>query len=234
MPYKRRFKRKPRKRTYSRKKKYVTPISRQMGLGTSHIAKLRYCDEISLNAAANGIDKAVFLANGLFAPRVAGGGHQPYGFDQLCPTLYDHFTVIGSTIKVQWVRASADTSVIPGWCGVLLSDNGITSTASSNVHHLLESYNAGSVQAVGWVGAPSGSSVMPQTRKSFSAKKFFKKPNIIGSSQYQGTYTADPTEKAYYEVYCGAMSGLDPGAIDALVTIEYIAVFTEPKRMAQS
>lgn len=231
--YSRRRPRRTTKRSYTKKRKYVTPVSKQLGLGTSHIAKLKYCEEITINPATAGIAVNVFRANDLFDPNLTGTGHQPYGFDNLCPGLYDHFTVIGSKIKVQ-IHQNATNSVVPAWCGILLSDNGTTAAASSNVEHLLESYGCGSVLPAGLVGAPNGAMVETKLFKNFSAKKYFKKSSIVGAADYRGDSATSPNESAYFEVFAASMNSNDPGAIDMLVTIEYIAVFTEPKRVAQS
>lgn len=224
------------KRSYRRKRrkffKKRKPISRQLGLGTSHTARLRYCAEINLNPVSGGMASHVFRANDLFDPDVTSVGHQPYGFDQLM-ALFNHFTVIGSTCKVQQYNSST-TSVNPAWLGIMLTDDGTRVSTSVDVNHLLESYGAGNVIGVGWVGAPNGSSIENKVFKSFSAKKFFKKNAIIGSADYRGDSSASPNEAAYYEVYCAAIGSNDPGLIQLLVTIEYIAVFTEPKRVVQS
>lgn len=221
-----------RRRVY-RKRKFIMPVSKQLGLGTSHIAKLKYVEEIQLNPTIGGIASYVFRANDLYDPDVTGAGHQPYGFDTLCPTIYNHFTVIGAKIKVQWHNSST-SSTNPAWCGILLSDDGTTATTSSNVNHLIESYGAGSVLPVGLVGAPNSHSVQTVLYRNFSAKKFFKKAAIVGASNYMGDATSSPTDLAYFEIYAASMGSNDPGLLNALVTIEYIAVFTEANRLAQS
>lgn len=234
MAYRKKYTRN-KKRTYRRKRartyKKRRTISRNLGLGFSHVAKLRYVNEFSIDAPAAGIASIVMRANDLYQPASSGATHQPYGFDNLT-AMFDRWTVIGSKIKVQW-HTKTTSSVAPAHTGILLSDNGTTASSSANVNHLLESYLTSSVLPVGLVGAPNNSTTEIKMFKNFSAKRFFKNKSV-SNQQFQGSSTASPDERAYFEIFAAAMDSNNPGVLYGLITIDYVAVFTEPKRVLQS
>lgn len=64
-----------------------------------------------------------YRLNSLFAPGVAGG-HQPYGFDQYCPTLYLRYKVWNVTVHLSFYDPSADGI----YCGAVLAPAGTTAT----------------------------------------------------------------------------------------------------------
>lgn len=238
MVYKRKRVTAPRTRRIRRKykgkfkRRYYMPRAARGGFPTFKKSRHRYVQEITLNAAANDIDKYVFRANCMYDPSLTGIGHQPMGFDQHMQ-FYDHFTVIGSRIKVQFVDANTSVSN-PPFFGVLLSDNGTRSTDAADVNSLLEQWGTGRVVQAGRVYGPQMSTYQTAAYKKFSAKRFFHKKAIVGSADYRGSATASPNEQAYFEVFVASAAGLDPGEIKFLVTIDYICVYTERKPIAGS
>lgn len=232
MVYKRRNARKrkytPRKkRNYRRRnRRRLPPIG---GNPSSKLVRFRYTDQFSLNPGIGAISSWVFRANDLFDPNLSGGGHQPYGFDQQM-TYYDHFKVIGSRITIRPV--SWYTSADGGIMGCLLSDDGVSAVGAGNINHLLESRQTG--MNIKYVGTMDYNQQQKSNiiRKSFSHKKFFRQPM---TDKFQGSATASPAEKAYFEVFVAAATATaDPPALAFIVTIDYIAVLTEPKNIAQS
>lgn len=162
-------------------------------------------------------------ANGMYDPEPAVGGHQPLYFDTMTE-IYNHFTVIGSRAKVK-VVAAADTVAPPFKVALFLNDNTVVTPTS--VDGVIEQTNSKWVQL--------GPDNMQATlTKSFSAKRQFGKVNT-SQDGYRGNSGADPTELSYFTV---ALQSTDTatGAFSAYVTVEidYIAVWTELKDIAQS
>jgi hypothetical protein len=203
-----------------------------MGLGVWRRQIFRYCSEITINTGTGIIGSHVFRANDLYDPDYTGTGHQPYGFDSTM-AFFDHFTVTGARIKVQW-HTSSTSSAIPAWCGILLSDSGARATGANSVEHLLESPLTGPVLPVGLVGAPNGESSQVVQYKSFDASRFFHRTNIVGAADYRGSASASPAESAFFEVFACSIYGNDPGTVTALVTVDYDATLTEPAVVSQS
>ncbi len=200
------------------------------GFPNSKMVRLRYCQVFALDPGAGAITSNVFSANGMFDVDVTGAGHQPLGFDQWM-SIYDHYTVVGSKIKVRYLKTTAG-ALIPGIFGVMLDDN-VTLTATTPVQ-IIEGNQPNSRYRL-TTGIEGGNFGQPQVSLSFSAKKFFGTKSIISKAEYKGSSSANPTEGASYQVYYGSVDGSNnPGAATFLVTIEYIAVLTERKFLAQS
>lgn len=220
-------KRNPKRRRRFPKRRFYRTKLPLGGNPRCKMARLRYCEIISLDSVIGGNAQYNFLANDLYDPNSTSTGHQPLGFDQLM-AYYDHFTVIGSKITVR-VTPTSTSGLVPGIMGIVLSDNGSTVSGSSSVTHLLEGRQTG--RNVRWVGDRDRMTTY-QMHKSFSHKKFFCKPSH--GSEYKGSASGSPTEKAYYEVFITSLNGNDPSAYVRTVTIDYIALFSEPKSIAQS
>lgn len=232
--------------TMSGKKKYVptsskrrrvirkTKKSKRRGnlprnfISNKKLCRLVYAETITLNASVGGgATEYNFSANGLYDPNISGTGHQPMGFDQLME-FYDHYTVIGSKIKVIFNPVTSTSVSIPPYVGVRLCDT----TSRINGKAIDE------LREVGVSMTQMGSyqwKYPPTVYQRFSAKKFFSKKAIIGASQFQGSASANPTEDAIYSVFVVAPdTSTDPPTISVQVVIEYIAIFTEPKQLPQS
>jgi hypothetical protein len=190
------------------------------------MVKLRYNDIIALDPGAGTPAIAQYKANGMFDTQLSTGGHQPMGFDQWM-TFYDHFTVVGSKITASLINASDETYTV----AISLVDD----TAIINPTIL-----SGFLERNGtvWkhVGPGTGAGNMKTLSKKFSARKFFGVKDPVAKSEYKGTVTSDPTELAMFNIIVFPFNGVsDVTRITLNVTIEFIAVFTEPiQQLAQS
>lgn len=217
------------------KKRPVYPKRRPMlpmrigGLSKSYKARLRYVEEVTVDPAAGAIASVIFRANDLYDPFYSGTGHQPYGFDQLM-SRYDHFTVIASRCMVQFVGSGSASNAVPGYFLIHLNDG--TITPFSNISHMLESPDNSRVGMGGTVEGLLSGKAENIVSKGFSMKKFFRKK--VGDDDISGTSSASPSEGAYFHVLCASAGGAETGALRLKVTIDYIAVFTEPRILAQS
>ena len=224
---KRVYKRKPRKavKPYRRVRRNFLPIG---GFSNSHLCRLRYVENITFNPTAGTISINVFRANSVFDPNSTGGGHQPSNFDRWAEN-YDRYTVFGSKCTVQPFQTAA-SGVVPGLIVLHVSEDG---SALNGAHA------TGGTQAIleqprlSWSSRSYGANVnggaLTLTRK-FSAKRFFKSKNIVGTSPYSADIAANPTEQAFFEVAVMSVDDTnDPGQIKTRVIIDYVVLFTEPK-----
>ncbi|AXH76423.1 MAG: putative capsid protein [Circoviridae sp.] len=226
----------------------MTVPRNKLGFPQSMRATLRYTDPIAYNL--NSVDAVffqTFLANGMYDPQVALGGHQPRGFDQYMD-LYEKFTVLGSTISVNFVYEGYEGPTVETSTG-FLTQNFVQTTAEPpalspvtvGIHKGTGTPAAGTVsewcekdKQVWKVITPSSGAVTVSARMKCS--DFFGKQALVGSEGYTGNNTQDPVETVKYTVWCGRMSGNNAGLVRlrAYLTIQYDAVFTEPKILQPS
>lgn len=195
----------------------------------SKLVRLKYCDSVTLNPGATGVASHYFAANGLFRPDLTISGHQPRGYDEWM-AVYDHYTVIGSKIRVQAVPLGT-TSINPMYFGILLDDNQLMEDLTGQ--SVIESAQGRSFAITGPSNTLTGGK-HPVQHKRFSAKKFFKKNAIVNADLYRGSTASNPTEHANFGLWAASIAGNDPGSQVFLVEIEYIAVLTERKHIERS
>lgn len=221
----------PKKRQTKRRvtKKPLVRVPRTLTIGgfpSTKMVKLRYVTEIALDPGSASFVVHQFTANGLFSPDLSGG-HQPSNYDKWM-AQYDHYTVIGSKMTAQYVPTGT-INVIPGICGIMLSDNGTRVAGFASLSDLLEQPNnsRSSPLRVGYLTDTKP----PKTVSTFSASKFFGKTKavILGDDAYRGNALANPPDQSYYEVYVYSISGNNPGLSNFIITIDYIAVLSERK-----
>lgn len=219
------------RRAAARKRQYAMglPVG---GFPKSKMIKLRYVEEINLNPTTGNIVTNAFSANGMYDPNITGTGHQPSNYDIWMGTtansgLYDHYCVLGSRITVEYHPTSTN-QVVPAYMGVLLSDTGTRVSTLTGVQDLFEQRLVKRSRADPGLVQISNK---PWVSCNFSARKFFGKSKqaILGDDEYRGVYNANPSDQAYFELYAATIGGNDPGNIHCLVTIEYVAVLSEPR-----
>lgn len=94
----------------------------QLGFPEIKTMKLRYCDRFTLQSALGVITSAEFRATEVYDPRVAMGGHQPMGLDQLLGIYYNYAYVKGAKCTVKFLP-EADGTAVPIACGILCYDS---------------------------------------------------------------------------------------------------------------
>lgn len=78
--------------------------------------KMRYTD--TFVSQTNGVSASwqQYMLNGLWDPLVTGAGHQPRGFDQICPVLYTAYNVTGCKVMIEgrFESSNLDTAPVTG------------------------------------------------------------------------------------------------------------------------
>lgn len=187
------------------------------GVGFPRMIKMvhRYQETVRLTNTSGALAFQRFRANGMFDPNQTGTGHQPLYFDQMT-VLYNHYTIIGAKISVTF----ASTGSGPVTHCFVVTDDDVSS--STLVTTLLE-------QTQNKYKAMTYGNAVPKTIKhSYSAKKTFG-GSILANNRLQGTGAVDPTEQSYFTIGVAPLDGISNCITDAIVLIEYIAVWTEMK-----
>ena len=203
----------------------------RLPLGFPKTMKIRhkYVDEITLDPGVGGIANHTYSANGMYDTDITGTGHQPLYFDQM-GLIYDHYTVLGSQIKITYLPNSSSEQT-PATFGVFLDDDSTFSYLTST--HILEGGQP--MSKFNLAGARANRSGKPVSiTLGYSTNKFFGVKNPVGQDNYQGTTSANPTEKAYFQIWADAVSTNDPGLAVFMIEIEYTVVWSEKKFIAQS
>lgn len=235
MPYKKRNGQKKTSRyvrRYRRKKRY--PRYKAMGgFPSNKIVRLRYVDEISIDAGVGAFGQHQFRANSVFDPDYTGAGHQPMNFDKWA-SLYEHYTVLGSKCNVKPLDYNS-TTLGPGYCGIFLSTDSAGTSDFTNVTDVFENRLASSRwMMLGSITATPAQVTAGGVTSYFSAKKIFGVKNAQDGRAYGALVTTNPSADAYFNVYIASIYGNNPAATKLLVTIDYIVMFAEPITQAQN
>lgn len=201
----------------------VARFSKNVGFPNKLTMRHRYVEGGALTSTTGSLSVQNFRANGMFDPNQTGTGHQPLYFDQMA-AIYDHYTVIGSVIHVEFIPASS--SSLPAVVGIMLNDDSTVTPGSATA--LCEQGGA-----VSRVTSATGS-VQPFTLTSkFSAKGTFG-GSVLANDNLQGTGSADPTEQTLFTLFGQTIDLAGTTTVYYRATIEYLAVWEELKDIAAS
>lgn len=201
------------------------------GFPKRKLVKLRYVQEAQINAGLGTVAYHTISANGIYDPDTTGVGHQPMNFDTWM-TLYDHYVVLGSKIKVEQVADTNTPSIsIPAYFGILKSDSGSRSGTMAP-YQLLEQrgFRRGAIPATS-VYKQSRANGLPAVQATYSAKKWFglTKRAVLANDKLQGTNAKNPDDGSFYEICCASVNLNNPDAFNFLITVDYTVMLSEPK-----
>lgn len=187
--------------------------------------QLRYNERgLSINPGAGGVTGVhVFSANSLFDPDRTGVGHQPAGFDEIM-ALYDHFTVHGAKITVDFHNDDATNPVL---VGIAVRDANVTvADPRQYVENGLMDYTMLS-NFGNW---------KDHTRITMhcDVAKYLGRKNLLSDPDVKGSASANPLEEAYFHVCVWALGAVDASTTTCAVTIDYDVTFHERKMVGLS
>jgi len=216
-----------RKQPYARKEKPFSAPSRAVarfpaaGFPNRLTMKHRYCENILLDGSVGALATYNFSCNGLFDPNVTGTGHQPMYFDN-CTGVYNHYTVIGSIIRIS---ASFGVGATYNPCAVGIMINDDTTVTPTSAIAIIEQSRTTNKAIVTAPGVP-----VTVTNK-WSAKGSFG-GSILGNDLLQGNASGNPTEQQFYTIFAQTIIPSSNAVVCVQVEIEYIAVWDELKDLA--
>lgn len=90
-----------------------------------YFCKMRYCETFTKSVGTAGVFGTIqkMNLNSLYDPNNSGGGHQPYGFDQMA-ALYNKYMVNRADVTIEFINPNADGLV----AGVMVLPSGSTSS----------------------------------------------------------------------------------------------------------
>lgn len=227
MPYKKVYRKKApyRKKKVYRKRKFGNPRRGLSTMPQTHLAKLKYFDQITIDAPAGGIPgRYVFRCNSAYDPDFTGLGHQPMGFDQYM-NMYTRYRVIGAKISCTFVAndtTSADSSAL---CGILKTT---IPTAVLPASGLVE--NEKCVYRTIQLGETS----RPISLR-YSTKKAQGLKNVMDNFEISGTVNSSPQIEDYFHIWVAPVNATqNPANVSCQVHLEYLVVFSDPIQLGQS
>lgn len=220
----------PYKKTYSKKKypkKARLPRSNLMGhvsgMPLTRTTRMRYVTPVEIASTGGVINYHSYRCNSVYDPDATTviTDHQPMGFDQWTQ-LYNHYIVKGSKINVQLTKSTGDDRMA---VGIYISDD-------ASVPYTDFTGFAEAQKGTYKLNAYQRNSLSINT--SFSTKGYFNVADLRDNFKRLGALVSDnPSEQAYYMLW---LQGMDTGNVNiqAIVTIDYIVEFSEPKDLTQS
>lgn len=193
-----------------------------LGFPSKIKTKLKYTGFLPRTSTTGTIDDYVFSLNGLYDTDITGGGHQPMYFDQFM-AIYNHYTVIGSKIKL--TAAALQSNTVPAVCCLWPNDDSTITPGGVNAR-VEQSGNKHIL-----VGS-TGDSVREMTL-GFSAKKVFG-GDPLAQEKLQGDASNNPSDGYFAVVSTVAADGVSTVSVTYQVDLEYIVVFDELKDIGTS
>jgi len=215
------------RRMYKRSNRqfWGNPMSKTVPLPKRFKTTLAYQEGgITLNPGVGGtVANYVFSCNGLYDPNITGTGHQPLGFDQFM-LMYNHYTVIGAKIRVDYVNTDGTN----GACvGIYIKDS---STTTSDYRLIVE--NGAKYKRLTKTGGDRDSCAMVMN---INPPKWLGRSKPLANDNMRGSSAANPQEQVYFHIFASPFDqSTDSGAVQISVKIDYIVVFTEPKELTLS
>lgn len=219
-----------RKRTYKRKKRnYRVARPRYTPSGTQpyRTFKFRICQAGVMASQAGLLVGREFSCNSLFNPTKSSLiNPQPMGFDQ-ASQLFQHYTVIGSKAMVSFTPTTTSPAD-QAWCGIHLTD---------------EPENTEYVSYTGYIEAQKGTytNVM-QPRNApkmltctFSPKSWFNITDIKDNKDLGAPMAENPDRQCFFKLWYQPTSTDNiRKAMNFTITIDYIAVLSDPVELSRS
>lgn len=183
---------------------------------------LRYAESFGLATTSGAVNSYVYSCNGLFDPNITGTGHQPAGFDQMMLS-YEHYCVLRSRIFVSFLNTSGNAYPT---CAVSIRAG---TTPVTVIQQIVEDGMVITQRLAGANAFPASCLL----KTACDVAKFGGKVKLVDDPEYQGTIAANPAEQSYFHIQTWSIDATTAN-VSVEVTIEYEAIFSEPRNLSQS
>lgn len=194
----------------------LQPISQR------YICKMKYADNVTTTAGGYfGLN-----LNSVWDPNRTGGGHQPYGFDQLA-VLYNRYRVISCGYRIQiglpsTYAVGVQVGSLPANETVILSGTPAFAELRENPRAKYVMVNPGAPATVlkGKVYLPS---LMGRTKAQYMA-----------DDRYQALVTTSPLEAGILNIFTAGANDVPLEGLNVSILLEYTVEFFDINKLAQS
>jgi len=201
----------------------VTPYTPLLPL--KRYGKLPYSETgLTVSSGAGVAGGYVYTCNGLYDPNVTGAGHQPMGFDQMM-LFYEHYTVTKARLTVNFYNQDA---TMDACVGVLLAPD-------TTIETVISKLNENGMLAKKYLTKKDVSGCYASISIGVDVSKLNGKKDVKSEDDFRGDAAANPLEQSYFHLFSYNPSS-PAGTTDIRfdITLEYEAIFTEPRKMIQS
>lgn len=218
-PRKPRGKGKPRvvrRRRFGRRRQATTNVNRSLQpIPSRYICKMKYSENV-----VTGLDgQYIMNLNSLYDPNRTGGGHQPYGFDNLA-LLYNRYRVI----SCGWRLSSPTASYRQIGC---IPSNDLSIVW--DINELKENPRAK------YIVQSSGGGTMTLSGKSYIPALMGRtKSQYMADDKYGSIVTTSPDEHALLYIVTATNAGAVEPSAQVQVLLEFTVEWYDIKRVAQS
>jgi len=181
---------------------------------------------------AGNISKIIYRANDLYDPYYAAGGHQPYGFDQLC-IRYSRFTVMHTRMTVETLDTSANLTEVIRIYPCRTATDVDDAYAAGGVAAMEElPFRSSSIQPAGGMQESKNR----ETAIAVDHPKFFgRSPSeYLAETNNQCAATFSPVNQNYLIVGGYSPNLAAVGATPLKITLTFHVICTDPIRMLPS
>jgi len=202
-----------------------------MPLPPRYNAKFSFALPFALSAAATvnvfGAEQ-IFNLNSLFNPDRTGSNHQPYGFDQLVPTLYGRFLVKRVQAEIVVTTDAATKTMCVAWS--VQPANATFATNGKNVSDVAEK----SMDSIIFLDATGTS-----RRKGFALdihtiEGITRAQYDAELDDYSGTGSADPSKTPLLRMAAANLQDATAATLQCFVLLTFEAELYERTILAQS
>lgn len=211
-----------------------TRLSRPMGLNGGPLplrfyTRFRYSERYNVNnsGSATLLASQIVNLNSLFDPNNTGVGHQPRGFDQLCPTFYQKYRVYGCKVQVEPLVTSTGAfggRMLFGWQPI------------SNTTPLVTNQNDARECIGAKIWTVSNNTRPPRFTKYFDCASVcgVPKSSYRGDDETAALYNQNPELLSRLHLFVGSPD--DTTAVSAVLNVEmtFYCVLFERDLVAQS
>ncbi len=162
-------------------------LNRNMLTPSFRILTFRYTQAGSNSSSATPFTTGAqesFALNGLFDPQLVGGGHQPYGFDQILP-FYARYKVYAVSLTLTW-QSDETTEIMLGCSSLLMSSDGFNMGTQSSF--LIEEKPGGDVRRI-----PPNGEMTYKVSKYVTIKDIEGCGTELSDDDYSSVFLANPT-----------------------------------------
>lgn len=196
-----------------------------------YITKLKYAEvRVVTGPTLGGLVQYNFRLNSLFDPNLTGGGHQPYGFDQLTD-IYNRYRVY----KVSYAISALNTDGTTNYSVVAALPSNEPYVAGAGVSELMENPRAKYITQ-----APNAALKVLKGTIHLPSLAGRTKAQYMADDRYQSEMTTNPLESLVLNVMAGTLTGTSGGGGSATnvmnlsISLVYHAEFFDVKNVIQS